>query len=43
MAIVDVNLVMDMSKFLCVFGGLDVVIYVMEVYVFVLVFEFFDG
>lgn len=43
MVIVDVNLVMDMLKLLCVFGGLDVVIYVLEVYVFVLVFEFFDG
>lgn len=41
--IVDVNFVMNMFKFLIVFGGYDVVIYVFEVYVFVFVNEYLDG
>ncbi len=43
MAIVDANLVMDMPKSLCAFGGLDAVTHAMEAYVSVLASEFSDG
>ncbi len=33
MAIVDANLVMDMPKSLCAFGGLDAVTHALEAYV----------
>ncbi|ENH5968153.1 bifunctional acetaldehyde-CoA/alcohol dehydrogenase [Salmonella enterica] len=43
MAIVDANLVMDMPKPLCAFGGLDAVTHALEAYVSVLASEFSDG
>ena len=43
MAIVDANLVMNMPKSLCAFGGLDAVTHAMEAYVSVLASEFSDG
>ncbi len=43
MAIVDANLVMDMPKSLCAFGGLDAVTHAMEAYVSVLASGFSDG
>lgn len=43
MAIVDANLVMDMPKSLCAFGGLDAVTHATEAYVSVLASEFSDG
>lgn len=43
MAIVDANLVMDMPKSLCAFGGLDAVTHSLEAYVSVLATEFTDG
>ncbi|EBO7024779.1 bifunctional acetaldehyde-CoA/alcohol dehydrogenase [Salmonella enterica] len=43
MAIVDANLVMDMPKSLCAFGGLDAVTHALEAYVSVLASEFSDG
>lgn len=43
MAIVDANLVMDMPKSLCAFGGLDAVTHALEAYVSVLANEFSDG
>ncbi|ENX4928921.1 bifunctional acetaldehyde-CoA/alcohol dehydrogenase, partial [Salmonella enterica] len=42
MAIVDANLVMDMPKSLCAFGGLDAVTHALEAYVSVLASEFSD-
>ncbi|EFO3708766.1 bifunctional acetaldehyde-CoA/alcohol dehydrogenase [Escherichia coli] len=42
-AIVDANLVMDMPKSLCAFGGLDAVTHALEAYVSVLASEFSDG
>ncbi|MCX8955916.1 bifunctional acetaldehyde-CoA/alcohol dehydrogenase [Erwinia psidii] len=43
MAIVDANLVMDMPKSLCAFGGLDAVTHSLEAYVSVLANEYSDG
>lgn len=43
MAIVDANLVMDMPKSLCAFGGYDAVTHAMEAYVSVLANEYSDG
>ena len=43
MAVVDANLVMDMPKSLCAFGGLDAVTHALEAYVSVLASEFSDG
>ena len=43
MAIVDANLVMEMPKSLCAFGGLDAVTHALEAYVSVLASEFSDG
>lgn len=43
MAIIDANLVMDMPKSLCAFGGLDAVTHALEAYVSVLASEFSDG
>ena len=43
MAIVDANLVMDMPKSLCAFGGIDAVTHSLEAYVSVLANEFSDG
>lgn len=43
MAIIDANLVMDMPKSLCAFGGLDAVTHSLEAYVSVLATEFTDG
>ncbi|MGK7547687.1 hypothetical protein ACSRCW_23175, partial [Salmonella enterica] len=43
MAIVDANLVMDMPKALCAFGGLDAVTHALDAYVSVLAYEFSDG
>lgn len=43
MAIVDANLVMDMPKSLCAFGGYDAVTHAMESYVSILANEFSDG
>ncbi|MEE3650361.1 MULTISPECIES: bifunctional acetaldehyde-CoA/alcohol dehydrogenase [unclassified Brenneria] len=43
MAIVDANLVMNMPKSLCAFGGLDAVTHALEAYVSVLATEFSDG
>ncbi|MDR0218608.1 MAG: bifunctional acetaldehyde-CoA/alcohol dehydrogenase [Enterobacteriaceae bacterium] len=43
MAIVDANLVMEMPKSLCAFGGLDAVTHALEAYVSVLANEFSDG
>ncbi|GKX62593.1 Aldehyde-alcohol dehydrogenase [Pragia fontium] len=43
MAIVDANLVMDMPKSLCAFGGLDAVTHALEAYVSVLANEYTDG
>ncbi|CDG21303.1 Aldehyde-alcohol dehydrogenase [Includes: Alcohol dehydrogenase; Acetaldehyde dehydrogenase [acetylating]; Pyruvate-formate-lyase deactivase] [Xenorhabdus poinarii G6] len=43
MAIVDANLVMDMPKSLCAFGGLDAVTHALEAYVSVLANEYSDG
>lgn len=42
-AIVDANLVMNMPKSLCAFGGLDAVTHAMEAYVSVLANEYSDG
>ena len=43
MAVVDANLVMDMPKSLCAFGGYDAVVHAMEAYVSVLANEYSDG
>ncbi|HEJ9562050.1 TPA: bifunctional acetaldehyde-CoA/alcohol dehydrogenase [Proteus mirabilis] len=43
MAIVDANLVMNMPKSLCAFGGLDAVTHALEAYVSVLANEYSDG
>ncbi|WP_354622864.1 bifunctional acetaldehyde-CoA/alcohol dehydrogenase [Psychromonas sp. MME2] len=43
MAVVDANLVMDMPKSLCAFGGYDAVTHAMEAYVSVLANEYSDG
>lgn len=43
MAIVDANLVMDIPKSLCAFGGLDAVTHALEAYVSVLANEYSDG
>lgn len=43
MAIIDANLVMDMPKSLCAFGGLDAVTHSLEAYASVLATEFSDG
>lgn len=43
MAIIDANLVMDMPKSLCAFGGLDAITHSIEAYVSVLATEFTDG
>ncbi|MEN9585037.1 MAG: alcohol dehydrogenase/acetaldehyde dehydrogenase [Pseudomonadota bacterium] len=43
MAIVDANLVMNMPKSLCAFGGVDAVTHAMEAYVSVLANEYSDG
>ncbi|MBK5144736.1 bifunctional acetaldehyde-CoA/alcohol dehydrogenase [Budviciaceae bacterium BWR-B9] len=43
MAIVDANLVMNMPKSLCAFGGLDAVTHALEAYVSVLANEYTDG
>jgi acetaldehyde dehydrogenase/alcohol dehydrogenase len=43
MAIVDANLVMDMPKSLCAFGGYDAVTHAMEAYVSMLANEYSDG
>ncbi|HGM5490188.1 TPA: bifunctional acetaldehyde-CoA/alcohol dehydrogenase [Serratia fonticola] len=43
MAVVDANLVMQMPKSLCAFGGLDAVTHALEAYVSVLASEFSDG
>jgi len=43
MAIVDANLVMNMPKSLCAFGGLDAVTHALEDYVSVLANEYSDG
>jgi len=43
MAIVDANLVMDMPRSLCAFGGLDAVTHALEAYVSVLANEYSDG
>ncbi len=43
MAIVDANLVMNMPKSLCAFGGLDGVTHALEAYVSVLANEYSDG
>ncbi|MBS9438156.1 bifunctional acetaldehyde-CoA/alcohol dehydrogenase [Photorhabdus noenieputensis] len=42
-AIVDANLVMDMPKSLCAFGGLDAITHSLEAYVSVLANEYSDG
>jgi len=43
MAVVDANLVMDMPKSLCAFGGYDAVVHAMESYVSILANEYSDG
>ncbi|BAE74647.1 Aldehyde-alcohol dehydrogenase [Sodalis glossinidius str. 'morsitans'] len=43
MAIVDANLVMNMPKSLCAFGGLDAVTHALEAYVSIMATEFSDG
>ncbi|HEK1037710.1 TPA: bifunctional acetaldehyde-CoA/alcohol dehydrogenase [Proteus mirabilis] len=43
MAIVDANLVVNMPKSLCAFGGLDAVTHALEAYVSVLANEYSDG
>ncbi|RAT76195.1 bifunctional acetaldehyde-CoA/alcohol dehydrogenase [Lonsdalea populi] len=43
MAIIDANLVMNMPKSLCAFGGLDAVTHALEAYVSVLANEYSDG
>jgi len=43
MAIVDANLVMNMPKSLCAFGGIDAVTHSLEAYVSVLANEYSDG
>ncbi|WP_413738488.1 bifunctional acetaldehyde-CoA/alcohol dehydrogenase [Sodalis sp. RH21] len=43
MAIVDANLVMNMPKSLCAFGGLDAVTHALEAYVSIMATEFTDG
>ncbi len=43
MAVVDANLVMNMPKSLCAFGGYDAVTHAMEAYVSVLANEYSDG
>jgi Alcohol dehydrogenase, class IV len=43
MAIVDANLVMNMPKSLCAFGGIDAVTHATEAYVSVLANEYSDG
>ncbi|MEH2921236.1 bifunctional acetaldehyde-CoA/alcohol dehydrogenase [Samsonia erythrinae] len=43
MAVVDANLVMNMPKSLCAFGGLDAVTHALEAYVSVLANEYSDG
>lgn len=43
MAVVDANLVLQMPKSLCAFGGLDAVTHALEAYVSVLASEFSDG
>ena len=43
MAIVDANLVMNMPKSLCAFGGVDAVTHAVEAYVSVLANEYSDG
>ncbi|MDO6687194.1 MULTISPECIES: bifunctional acetaldehyde-CoA/alcohol dehydrogenase [unclassified Agarivorans] len=43
MAVVDANLVMDMPKSLCAFGGYDAITHAMEAYVSVLANEYSDG
>ncbi|WP_323836634.1 bifunctional acetaldehyde-CoA/alcohol dehydrogenase [Photorhabdus africana] len=42
-AIVDANLVMDMPKSLCAFGGIDAITHALEAYVSVLANEYSDG
>ncbi|WP_019615884.1 bifunctional acetaldehyde-CoA/alcohol dehydrogenase [Psychromonas ossibalaenae] len=43
MAVVDANLVMDMPKSLCAFGGYDAVTHAVEAYVSMLANEYSDG
>ncbi|OCG03999.1 bifunctional acetaldehyde-CoA/alcohol dehydrogenase [Gilliamella sp. wkB112] len=43
MAIVDANLVMNMPKSLCAFGGYDAVVHSLEAYVSIMANEFSDG
>ena len=43
MAIVDANLVMEMPRSLCAYGGIDAVTHALEAYVSVLASEFSDG
>ncbi|WP_028864049.1 bifunctional acetaldehyde-CoA/alcohol dehydrogenase [Psychromonas aquimarina] len=43
MAVVDANLVMDMPKSLCAFGGYDAVTHAIEAYVSMLANEYSDG
>ncbi|WP_434524683.1 bifunctional acetaldehyde-CoA/alcohol dehydrogenase [Photorhabdus asymbiotica] len=43
MAIVDANLVMELPKSLCAFGGLDAITHSLEAYVSVLANEYSDG
>ena len=43
MAIVDANLVMNMPKSLCAFGGYDAVTHALEAYVSIMANEFSDG
>lgn len=43
MAVIDANLVMDMPKSLCAFGGYDAVTHAMEAYVSMLANEYSDG
>jgi len=43
MAIIDANLVMDMPKSLCAYGGYDAVVHSLEAYVSILANEYSDG
>ncbi|MDA7746387.1 bifunctional acetaldehyde-CoA/alcohol dehydrogenase [Psychromonas sp.] len=43
MAVIDANLIMDMPKSLCAYGGYDAVTHAMEAYVSVLATEYTDG
>ncbi|AGH80331.1 bifunctional acetaldehyde-CoA/alcohol dehydrogenase [Psychromonas sp. CNPT3] len=43
MAVIDANLVMDMPKSLCAFGGYDAVTHAIEAYVSILANEYSDG